>query len=84
MENICTNIIHYTERDHVIGINEGLEEHYQMHVSADIFTTTNVSYAPDAVSVTQLINKTKALLKNVDKKKEDINFAVPSHSWVYL
>ena len=46
--------------------------------------TLNVSYAPSVTYMSQLIEKTKMLLVDNDKKKEVVDFCVPCLSWVYL
>ena len=65
-------------------MDTGTGAHPQRHAAVDEETTNNVSYAPNVLSVQELVDKSKELLTKIDGKKEGVDFLVPSLLWVYL
>lgn len=63
--------------------NGGSAAHIRRHAAADIESTNCVAYAPGIVSIHQLIQKT---IRSLEQRNlvRDIDFKVPSHSWMHL
>ena len=65
-------------------MDTGTGYHQWRHSEKDEETTNNVLYAPNVLSVQEMVDKAKELITETDGKKEGVDFIVPSLSWVYL
>ena len=67
----------------VVETDTGTRDYNRRHATADEETTNNVLYAPNVLSVQELMDKAKELLTKTNGKKEDVDFLVPYLLWVY-
>ena len=68
----------------VIKMDTFTVSHQRRQAAVDEETTNNVSYAPNVLSVQELVDKAKGILIETDAKKGGVDFLVPSLSWAYL
>ena len=68
----------------VIDMDTGTGDHQRRHTELDKEKTNNFSYAPNVLSVQELVDKEKELLPKTDGKKQGVDFLVPYLLWVYL
>ena len=66
-----------------LDLENGSDAHHRRHAAIDEETTKNISYTPGILSIPQLICTTVKLLEKDDKVKE-VDFEVPSETWVYM
>ena len=64
-------------------MNTVTRDHNLRHAVSDEEITNNVLYAPNVLSVQELMDKAKELLTKTNGKKEDVDFLVPYLLWVY-
>ena len=68
----------------VIEIDNGTGAYKRRHAAEDKETNNNVSYAPNVLSIQELMDKAKYILTKKYGIKEGVDFIVPYLSWVYL
>ena len=68
----------------VIETDTGTGSHTRLHVETDEETTDNFLYAPNVISIQELMGREKDLITRIDGKKEGVGFLVIYISWVYL
>ena len=87
--NCCGNTeknklsVFWSATSRVIDMDTCTGAHNRLHATADEETTNNVFYAPNVLSVQELMDKAKELLTKTNGKKEDVDFLVPYLLWVY-
>ena len=78
------NYLFWSAVDRVIEIYTGTGAHNRRHATSYEGTTNIISYAPNLLSIQELMEKEKELITEKYRKKEGVDFLVPYISWVYL
>ena len=68
----------------VVETDTGTGAHMLRHAAVDEERTNKILYAPNVLSIQELMDTAKEPLTKTDEKKEGVGFLVPSLLWLYL